>query len=141
MIRVVLADDHEVVRAGIKMILEQDAEIKVVAEAADGTLGTVEVYANQTISWYEPAEAVPDRLVGRKGALLLDEAGKAVGFLPDDSSHRTLRPAEVAADGITAAGGGTYAISSGTRVLLDGAVSTYGDCWYELEGREQVTLY
>ena len=111
------------------------------AEAADGTLGTVEVYANQTISWYEPAEAVPDRLVGRKGALLLDEAGKAVGFLPDDSSHRTLRPAEVAADGITAAGGGTYAISSGTRVLLDGAVSTYGDCWYELEGREQVTLY
>ena len=65
----------------------------------------------------------------------------AVGFLPDDSSHRTLRPAEVAADGITAAGGGTYAISSGTRVLLDGAVSTYGDCWYELEGREQVTLY
>lgn len=59
----------------------------------------------------------------------------------DDSSHRTLRPAEVAADGITAAGGGTYAISSGTRVLLDGAVSTYGDCWYEMEGREQVTLY
>ena len=111
------------------------------AEAADGTLGTVEVYANQTINWYEPAEAVPDRLVGRKGALLLDEAGKTVGFLPDDSSHRTLRPAEVAADGITAAGGGTYAISSGTRVLLDGAVSTYGDCWYELEGREQVTLY
>ena len=94
------------------------------AEAADGTLGTVEVYANQTINWYEPAEA-----------------GKTVGFLPDDSSHRTLRPAEVAADGITAAGGGTYAISSGTRVLLDGAVSTYGDCWYELEGREQVTLY
>ena len=37
MIRIVLADDHEVVRAGFKMILEQDAEIKVVAEAADGT--------------------------------------------------------------------------------------------------------
>ena len=94
------------------------------AEAADGTLGTVEVDANQTISWYEPAEAVPDRLVGRKGALLLDEAGKAVGFLPDDSSHRTLRPAEVAADGITAAGGGTYAISSGTMGSI--AVSSEG---------------
>ena len=36
MIRVVLADDHEVVRAGFKMILEQDPEMKVVAEAADG---------------------------------------------------------------------------------------------------------
>nr|WP_199519365.1 response regulator transcription factor [Gordonibacter sp. 28C] len=34
--RIVLADDHEVVRAGFKMILEQDAEMKVVAEAADG---------------------------------------------------------------------------------------------------------
>lgn len=36
MIRIVLADDHEVVRAGFKMILEQDASLKVVAEAADG---------------------------------------------------------------------------------------------------------
>ncbi|MBC2889597.1 response regulator [Gordonibacter massiliensis (ex Traore et al. 2017)] len=36
MIRIVLADDHEVVRAGFKMILEQDPEMKVVAEAADG---------------------------------------------------------------------------------------------------------
>ena len=36
MIRVMLADDHEVVRAGFKMILEQDPGLKVVAEAADG---------------------------------------------------------------------------------------------------------
>ena len=36
MIRVMLADDHEVVRAGFKMILEQDPDLKVVAEAADG---------------------------------------------------------------------------------------------------------
>lgn len=41
MIRVVLADDHEVVRAGFKMILEQASDIKVVAEAADG----VQAYA------------------------------------------------------------------------------------------------
>ena len=60
------------------------------AEAADGTLGTVEVYANQTISWYEPAEAVPDRLVGRKGALLLDEAGKAVVYREFDAPDLTI---------------------------------------------------
>ncbi|WP_449315737.1 response regulator [Rubneribacter sp.] len=36
MIRIVLADDHEVVRAGFKMILEQDPDLSVVAEAADG---------------------------------------------------------------------------------------------------------
>lgn len=36
MIKVVLADDHEVVRGGIKMILEDDSKIKVVSQAADG---------------------------------------------------------------------------------------------------------
>lgn len=36
MIRIVLVDDHEVVRAGFKMILEVDPDLKVVADAADG---------------------------------------------------------------------------------------------------------
>lgn len=36
MIRVVLADDHEIVRSGFRALLEQDPTIKVVAEAADG---------------------------------------------------------------------------------------------------------
>lgn len=37
MIRVVLADDHEVVRTGIKLLLDADPDITVVAEAAEGT--------------------------------------------------------------------------------------------------------
>lgn len=37
MIRVVLADDHEIVRSGFRMLLERDPEIRVVGEAADGT--------------------------------------------------------------------------------------------------------
>lgn len=35
-IRVLLADDHEVVRKGIREFLEDDASVKVVAEASDG---------------------------------------------------------------------------------------------------------
>ncbi len=35
-IRVVLADDHLVVRAGIRMLLEQDPDIEVVGEADNG---------------------------------------------------------------------------------------------------------
>jgi len=35
-IRVVLADDHAVVRKGIREFLEESGEIQVVAEAADG---------------------------------------------------------------------------------------------------------
>lgn len=37
MITVVLADDHEMVRFGFKMILDKDPNIQVVGEAADGT--------------------------------------------------------------------------------------------------------
>lgn len=37
MIRIALADDHEVVRSGFRMLLEKDPEISVVAEAANGT--------------------------------------------------------------------------------------------------------
>ena len=36
MIRVLLADDHKIVRAGIRAILEQAGDIEVVAEAEDG---------------------------------------------------------------------------------------------------------
>jgi len=35
-IRVLLADDHAVVRAGVKALLQQDADISVVGEAANG---------------------------------------------------------------------------------------------------------
>lgn len=36
MIRVVLADDHEMVRAGFRMVLERDRGIQVVGEASEG---------------------------------------------------------------------------------------------------------
>ncbi|MBM7516779.1 response regulator [Nocardioides nitrophenolicus] len=36
MIRVLLADDHALVRRGVRLILEQQPDIEVVAEAADG---------------------------------------------------------------------------------------------------------
>lgn len=36
MIRIVLADDHEIVRSGLKMLIESAPDMKVVGEAADG---------------------------------------------------------------------------------------------------------
>ncbi|MBF0511094.1 MAG: response regulator transcription factor [Candidatus Omnitrophica bacterium] len=36
MIRVILADDHEILRAGLKGLLERDEDFKVVAQARDG---------------------------------------------------------------------------------------------------------
>ncbi|HEX3045021.1 MAG TPA: response regulator transcription factor [Bacillota bacterium] len=36
MIRILIADDHHLVRAGLKALLQQDKEIDVIGEAADG---------------------------------------------------------------------------------------------------------
>src|ERR1700687_3828370 len=35
-IRIVLADDHTIIRSGLRLLLEQQPDFKVVAEAADG---------------------------------------------------------------------------------------------------------
>ena len=54
MIRVLLADDHAVVRAGIRQFLETAADIQVVAEADDGAM------AQAMIREYKPDVAVLD---------------------------------------------------------------------------------
>jgi DNA-binding NarL/FixJ family response regulator len=54
MIRILLADDHSVVRAGIRQILEQNHDLKVIAEAADGR------EACQLLEQYTPDVAVLD---------------------------------------------------------------------------------
>jgi DNA-binding NarL/FixJ family response regulator len=46
-IRVVLADDHAVVRKGIREFLEEDGDIQVVAEAADGEQAVAMVTRHQ----------------------------------------------------------------------------------------------
>ncbi len=53
-IRVILADDHAVVRAGIRQFLEHAADIEVVAEADDGDM------ARQLIAQHRPDVAVLD---------------------------------------------------------------------------------
>ena len=54
MIQVILADDHAVVRAGIRQFLEQAPDIQVVAEADDGQM------ARSLIVQHEPDVAVLD---------------------------------------------------------------------------------
>jgi DNA-binding NarL/FixJ family response regulator len=38
--RVLLADDHTVVRNGLRMVLDREPDLRVVAEAADGIEAT-----------------------------------------------------------------------------------------------------
>ena len=106
------------------------------AESGDGTEGMVEVYANQNLSWYEPAAEL-DGLAGSRGALLLDQSGRVTGFLPDDTVRYTLIPENVTANRIN----GSYAVSSTTPVVVGDTLTTFGECWYDLESCSQLTLY
>ena len=46
-IRVLLADDHEVVRSGLRMVLEAESDIEVVAEAGDGAQAVEQALAGE----------------------------------------------------------------------------------------------
>ncbi|HEY6544537.1 MAG TPA: response regulator, partial [Dokdonella sp.] len=67
MIRVVLVDDHELVRTGFRMILAQQPDIEIVGEAADGERGLALIRAN------EPDVAIVDvHMPGLSGIELTD---------------------------------------------------------------------
>ena len=53
-IRIVLADDHTIIRSGLRLLLEQQADFKVVAEAEDGR------QAVQLVSKHRPDVAILD---------------------------------------------------------------------------------
>lgn len=106
------------------------------AESGDGTEGMVEVYANQNLSWYEPAADL-EGLAGSRGTLLLDQSGRVTGFLPDDTVRYTLIPESVTANCIN----GGYTVSGSTAVVMGDTLTTFENCWYDLAGCPQLTLY
>ncbi len=74
-VRVVIIDDHKIVRRGIRSILEQDKGFKVVGEASDGTRGL------RLISQLRPDVALVDiRLDGMSG---IDVCRNTVKLSPD----------------------------------------------------------
>lgn len=115
--------------------------LDVDAEGEDGTGGLVQVCTTQGVSYYQSAQDLPETLEGSRGTLLLDQAGETAGFLPDGTISRTLTLAEVDANGVTDTSGGFYSVSNSANVLLDDTLAAYSVCWYDLDGRDTVTLY
>jgi two-component system response regulator NreC len=123
-IRVLLVEDHETVREGIRLLLDSQSDIEVVAEAADGR-AAVEynqrfrpqvivmdlsmpemngLQATQEIKRSHPATAIV-ALTRHDDAAFVDElrkAGASAYVLKQSASHQLLDAVRVAA------GGGTY---------------------------------
>src|SRR5258708_40318152 len=46
-ITIIIADDHPIVRQGLKQVIESDPALKIVAEAGDGRTALAEIKAHQ----------------------------------------------------------------------------------------------
>ena len=142
MLRGTTRDGRDYISALAAGTVEDAVVLSNDAEAGDGTLHTARVYAGKSgLTWYEQSSAIPDALVNRRGTLLLDSSGKVTGFLPDDSTVRTLSLSSAQAGSLTDTSGRTWTISNGAALVLDDTAATYGSSWYELEGRSTVTLF
>jgi len=74
LIKVLLADDHAIVRAGLRRLIEESGEIKVITEAADGEEALQEARKNP------PDVAVID--ISMPGMDGLEVVGQLRSFLP-----------------------------------------------------------
>lgn len=111
------------------------------AETDDGRTGTAQIYTDgKSASYLEQVRTIPDELVGRRGTLLLDKSGKVTGFVPEENACQTVSVAKLAADGLTDAAGKTYSLDSSLAVLADGEKTTWGERWYDLDGRAAAVL-
>ena len=159
MIDVILADDHDVVRTGIKLLLEADPEIKVIDEAADGS------QAYSLVAKHKPSILLLDISMppGQSGLvackkitkdfpdtnviiltmfaepeyLLYTLRGGAAGYVLKNSTPEQLRQAvhEVA-------NGGTYIHPSMTELLAKhiGDSESHSPSFQQLNARELETL-
>ncbi|WDP90653.1 MAG: response regulator transcription factor [Desulfobacter sp.] len=75
MIKVLLADDHSIVREGLRKVLEDDKEIKVIAEAPDG-----ETAFDQAMSQNPDVAVIDISMPGMDG---LEVVSRMAAYCPD----------------------------------------------------------
>ncbi len=77
MIKVILADDHSIVRAGLRRIVEESGDMEVIAEASDGR------EALRKVEQYKPDVAVIDiSMPGLDGLEVVSQLGSRYPDLP-----------------------------------------------------------
>lgn len=121
MIRVLLADDHPVVRAGYGRLLEQDGDIRVVAEAADAREGAA-LWAR-----HEPDVTVADLSMPGGGGLELlrrvlarSAAARVLVFSMHDTQAVVQRAFETGACGYLTKASAPECLVDAVRALAAG---------------------
>ena len=113
------------------------------AASGSGSTELLAVYAldGSGVQYYAQANTQSDVLCGCVGVLLFDGSGRAIGFVPESTDYLDLKIGSATATTLTAAGGTSYRISSGAKVIVSGEVYAYASTGYlQLNSRSGKTV-
>lgn len=82
------------------------------------------------MKYFEQKNKLSDSFVGAFGSLLFNNAGKVIGFIPDDIDFTDIVVSSAKISGITDVLGNTYKIGSSACVISDSSIYTYGETGY-----------
>jgi len=97
-----------------------------------------------TIEYFSQRNAVSETLEGYVGVLLLNNAGRVIGFVPSADKYADVRVSSASASTITAANGETHRVSSGASVIYNGSIYNYSVSGYlqvDAQSGKNVRLY
>lgn len=83
-----------------------------------------------SIEYYSQKNTVSEDLRGYIGTVLLNSAGKVVGFVPDSTDFKDITISSAKASAITDKSENSYRISSGAMVISGDSLYTYGTTGY-----------
>lgn len=93
------------------------------------------VLSNGNVVYYQKNTVFPSSLMGScRGSLLLDNSGRAIGFLPNDEQSTQISLKSSSALGITSTSGGYYTVPTTATLVLGETKTTFGSGYHFLGG-------
>jgi DNA-binding NarL/FixJ family response regulator len=136
-IRILIADDHEVVRAGLALVLRQEPDFEIIGEARNGSETLAKVFDLRPdlvlLDWKLPEidgisvartirRQVPEvRILVLSGAPVEDAVLDSLDAGVDGFVHKAISPADLTLAIRVVAGGQSYLAPEVTRALLERA--------------------
>lgn len=136
-IRILICDDHEVVRKGLALVLRQEPDIEIIGEAQDGNEALAKASALKPdlvlLDWKMPgvdgittAKAIRQqtskiRILMLSGAPIEDSVLDSLDAGVDGFVHKAISPSNLALAIRVVAGGQSYLDPEVTRALLERA--------------------
>lgn len=121
MIRILLADDHPIVREGLRAVLETQADFEVVAEAENGEVAKqMAVELRPDIVLIDLEMPVVDGVETIRALRNLENAPRTIVFTAFDNDERIIHAVQAGANGYLLKGAPRGEIFNAIRVTMQG---------------------